>query len=54
MDDLAVLAVPAVLVAGLVLVRLGVDGRAKAPGSRRWAGRFQDWATQARVRGARL
>jgi len=54
MDDLAVLAIPAVLVAGLVLVGLGADGRAKASGSRRWTGRFQDWATQAGVRGARL
>jgi tight adherence protein B len=54
MDDLAVLAIPAVLVAGLVLVGLGTDGRAGASGPRRWAGRFQDWATQAGVRGARL
>jgi Flp pilus assembly protein TadB len=54
MDDLAVLAIPAVLVAGLVLVGLGADGRAKASGSRRWTGRFQDWATQAGVRGVRL
>jgi hypothetical protein len=54
MDDLAVLAIPAVLVAGLVLVGLGADGRAEASGPRRWAGRFQDWATQAGVRGVRL
>ncbi|MGH2815344.1 MAG: type II secretion system F family protein, partial [Actinomycetota bacterium] len=54
MDDLAVLAIPAVLVAGLVLVGLGVDGRARAAGSRRWTGRFQDWATQAGVRGVLL
>src|SRR5215208_396938 len=54
MDDLAVLAIPAVLVAGLVLVGLGADGRAKGSGSRRWTGRFQDWATQAGVRGVRL
>jgi hypothetical protein len=54
MDNLAVLAIPAVLVAGLVLVGLGVDGRARAAGSQQWAGRFQDWATQAGVRGVRL
>jgi len=54
MDDLAVLAIPAVLVAGLVLVGLGVDGRPRTARSRRWAGRFQDWATQAGVRGVRL
>ena len=47
MDELAVLAVPAVLVTGLVLVGLGVDGRARAVRSRRWVGRFQEWATQA-------
>ena len=32
MDELAVLAVPAVLVTGLVLVGLGVDGRARLCG----------------------
>jgi tight adherence protein B len=55
MDDLAVLAIPAVLVTGLVLLGLGVDGRTGAgrPGSG-WRGRFQDWATQAGVRGIRL
>ena len=54
MDELAVLAIPAVLVTGLVLVGLGMDGRAKVVRSRRWAGRFQEWATQAGVRGVRL
>jgi tight adherence protein B len=67
-DDLAVLAIPAVLVTGLVLIGLGVDGWARdgqagTPGSRaggspgagarRWMGRFQDWTTQAGVRGIR-
>jgi len=52
-DDLAVLAIPAVLVTGLVLLGLGVDGRVRPAGTRRWTGRFQDWATQAGVRGVR-
>jgi tight adherence protein B len=53
-DDLAVLAIPAVLVTGLVLLGLGLDGRTRdARRSRRWTGRFQDWATQAGVRGVR-
>ena len=53
-DDLAVLAIPAVLVTGLVLLGLGLDGRTRdARRSRRWVGRFQDWATQAGVRGVR-
>jgi tight adherence protein B len=54
MDDLAVLAIPAVLVTGLVLIGLGLDGRERAVRSRRWAARFQDWAIQAGVRGVRL
>ena len=54
MDDLAVLAIPAVLVTGLVLLGLGVDGRIRPAGPRRWMGRYQDWATQAGVRGVRL
>src|SRR5215216_5306094 len=53
MDDLAVLAIPAVLVAGLVLLGLGVDGRERPARPRRWRGRLQDWATQAGVRGVR-
>ena len=52
-DDLAVLAIPAVLVTGLVLLGLGLDGRAPKARPRRWVGRFQDWATQAGVRGVR-
>jgi tight adherence protein B len=52
-DDLAVLAIPAVLVTGMVLLGLGLEGRAGNVRPRRWAGRFQDWATQAGVRGAR-
>jgi hypothetical protein len=53
MDDLAVLAIPAVLVTGLVLVGLGVDGRTGAGRSGRgWRGRFQDWATQAGFAGS--
>jgi hypothetical protein len=51
--DLAVLAIPAVLVTGLVMLGLGVEGRARAGRPRRWVGRFQDWATQAGVRGVR-
>src|SRR4029450_3810093 len=54
MDELAGLAIPAGLVAGLVLAGRGIDGRPRAAGPRRWAGRFQDWATQAGVRGVRL
>jgi tight adherence protein B len=52
-DDLAVLAIPAVLATGLVLLGLGGGG----PGPRcrpwRWSGRFHDWTTQAGVRGVR-
>jgi tight adherence protein B len=51
MSDLAVVAIPAVLATGLVLLGLGVDGRTGAARRRRWAGRYQDWATQAGVRG---
>src|ERR671918_1208915 len=51
--DLAVLAIPAVLVTGLVLLGLGLDGRPRNARPRRWAGRFQDWSTQAGVRGVR-
>jgi tight adherence protein B len=53
-NDLAVLGIPGVLAAGLVLLALGVDGRTGAGRSRRWVGRFQEWATQAGVRGVRL
>jgi tight adherence protein B len=53
-DEVAVLAIPAVLATGLVLVGLGIDGRVRAGRSRRWEERFQDWATQAGVRGVRL
>jgi len=53
-DEVAVLAIPAVLVTGLVLVGLGIDGRPRAGRSGRWVNRFQDWATQAGVRGVRL
>ena len=53
MDELAVLAIPAVLVTGLVLLGLGVDGRVRPARPRRWTGSFQDWATQAGVRGVR-
>jgi tight adherence protein B len=53
-DEVAVLAIPAVLVTGLVLVGLGIDGRVRAGRSRRWEGRFRDWATQAGVGGVRL
>jgi tight adherence protein B len=52
-SDLPVLAIPAVLVAGLVLVALGIDGRARPPRSGSWATRFGDWATQAGVGGIR-
>jgi tight adherence protein B len=51
--DLAVLVIPALLVVGLVLVGLGIEGRGRGARSRRWAGRFQDRATQAGVRGVR-
>lgn len=68
MDELAVLAIPAVLVAGLVLLGLGLDDRARGGRvqdgrvgdgqatdvrERRWVGRFADWTTQAGVRGVR-
>src|SRR4029450_8082316 len=53
MDELAVLAIPAGLVTGLVLAGLGIDGRPRAAGPRRWVGRVQDWATQAGGRGGR-
>jgi tight adherence protein B len=52
-NDLAVLAIPAVLTTGLVLLALGADGRTRTIRSRPWAGRFQDWATQAGIRGVR-
>jgi tight adherence protein B len=50
--DLAVLAIPAVLVAGLVLLALGVRGGG-ASGTRHRAGRLLDWMAQAGVRGVR-
>jgi tight adherence protein B len=52
-SDLSVLAIPAVLVTGLLLVFLGLDGQARPARSGRWAARFRDWATQAGVRGIR-
>jgi len=52
-DDLAVLAIPALLMTGLVLLILGVGGRVRPGRTRRWTGRFQEWATQAGVRGVR-
>jgi tight adherence protein B len=52
-DDLAVLAVPAVLATGLVLLVSGSGGPAPRVRSRRWTGRFRDWTTQAGVRGVR-
>jgi tight adherence protein B len=54
LNDLAVLAIPAVLVAGLMLLALGASGTVRPVRSRRWAGRFGEWATQAGVRGVRL
>jgi tight adherence protein B len=53
MSDLAVLAIPAVLVTGLVLLALGVDGRASPAKARSLSERFEEWATQAGVRGIR-
>src|SRR5829696_1611513 len=38
---------------GLVLLILGVGGRVRPGRTRRWTGRFQEWATQAGVRGVR-
>src|SRR4029450_5683246 len=53
-DDLAVLAIPAVLVTGLVLLGLGLDGRARdARRLRPWVGRFRGRSPRAGVRGAR-
>ena len=65
MDELAVLAIPAVLVTGLVLVGLGLggwardgrapDGRGRVPDGRAWQsmGRFADWTAQVGIRGVR-
>jgi tight adherence protein B len=53
-SDLAVLAIPAGLVTGLVLIGLGVGGRGGPERSGRWGGRFRDWAAQAGVPGVRL
>jgi tight adherence protein B len=51
-NDLAVLAIPAVAVAGLVLLALGIGGTV-APARPRRAGRAQQWLAQAGVRGVR-
>jgi tight adherence protein B len=51
--DLAVLAIPALLAAGLVLLVVGVGGRVRPVRSRRWMSGFQDWTTQAGIRGVR-
>ena len=51
--DLAVITIPAALVSGLVLLGLGVEGRARPARRRPWVGRFRDWAIQAGVGGVR-
>jgi tight adherence protein B len=51
-NDLAVLAIPAVAVAGVVLLALGIGGAA-APARPPRPGRAQQWLAQAGVRGAR-
>jgi hypothetical protein len=51
--DLGVLAIPALLVTGLVLLGLGASGRSRPARSGRWVPRFQDWATQVGVCGVR-
>jgi tight adherence protein B len=51
-SDLAVLAIPSLAVAGVVLLALGVGGRASAA-RRKEAGRARDWLAQAGVRGVR-
>ena len=53
MGDLGVLAIPALLVTGLVLLGLGASGRSRPARSGRWVPRFQDWATQVGVCGVR-
>ena len=52
MNDLAVLAIPAAAVAGVVLLTLGLSGAARPPRRDR-AGRARDWLAQAGVRGVR-
>src|SRR4029453_9831741 len=44
-DDLAVLAIPAVLVTGLVLLGLGLDGRGPKARPRGGVGGVTEWAT---------
>jgi tight adherence protein B len=51
-NDLAVLAIPAAAVAGVVLLTLGLSGAAR-PARRDRAGRARDWLAQAGVRGVR-
>jgi tight adherence protein B len=51
-SDLAVLAIPAVAVAGVVLLVLGLGGTAR-PAPRERAGRARDWLAQAGMRGVR-
>jgi tight adherence protein B len=51
-SDLAVLAIPAVAVAGVVLVALGIGGTTPPAGPPR-AGRARQWLAQAGVRGVR-
>jgi tight adherence protein B len=51
-SDLSVLAIPALAVAGMVLLVLGVGGRAGQVRRER-AGRARDWLAQAGVRGVR-
>jgi tight adherence protein B len=51
-NDLAVLAIPAAAVAGVVLLTLGLRPMAR-PARRERAGRARDWLAQAGVRGVR-
>jgi len=51
-NDLAVFAIPAAAVAGVVLLTLGLSGAAR-PLRRERAGRARDWLAQAGVRGVR-
>ncbi|MCI0688498.1 MAG: hypothetical protein L0Y54_14870 [Sporichthyaceae bacterium] len=50
MIDLSVLVIPSLLVAGLVLIVLGVQGRDRPRPDWRWSRRLRDWMTQAGVR----
>jgi tight adherence protein B len=54
MSDPAVVLIPSLLAAGMVLIMLGATGRARPDRRPRWAGRLRDWMARAGAGGSSL